>query len=324
MKSFSTLTLGAFVVAASCFYGPPVSTPTPVMQPSYTSPEPTSPTPNPYGNNNQPAPVLTGGKAVSVYPKVIMTIPEYHINNVRVNDPAAETEFMKTFIGQGYKVIDKKQAEKVWKDDVLYKLEKEEDITAAAALAFKAGAEVLVIGEAFSEKGVATSTYSSGIYTNLYSCAGRVSVKVIKASNGQILYTDSVTSKSVDTTEVIAGKNAVAKAAAELSQRASVQLLKVWNDDTFGGGATIEVIVSIPNQNLTFGEADSFRKAAVKAIPGVKEVLMREFIEGAAPYEFVYAGDAQGLASAMNGQTINGRTCTVTKVQNGKIFVNLK
>lgn len=322
MKSFSTLTLGAFALVASCFYGPPVSTP--MVQPSYTNPEPTSPTPDPYNNKNQPTPVNTGGKTFAVYPKVIMTIPEYHINNVRVNDPAAETEFMKTFIAQGYKVIDKKQAEKVWKDDVLYKLEKEEDITAAAALAFKAGAEVLIIGEAFSEQGVATSTYNSGIYTNLYSCAGRVSVKVIKASNGQILYTDSVTAKSVDTAEVIAGKNAVAKAAAELSQRASIQLAKVWNDDTVGGGSTIEVIVSIPNQNLTFGEADGFRKAAVKALPGVKEVVMREFIEGAAPYEFVYSGDAQGLASAINGQTINGRTCTVTKVQNGKIFVNLK
>jgi hypothetical protein len=322
MKIFSTLTLSALTLAAACFYGPPVSTPTPVMQPSYTNPQTT--TPDNYGNQNQPTPINTGGKTISVYPKVIMTIPEYHINNVRVSDPAAETEFTKTFITQGYKVIDKKQADKVWKDDILYKLEKEEDVTAAAALAFKAGAEVLVIGEAFSEKGVATSTYNSGVYTNLYSCAGRVSVKVIKASNGQILYTDSVTAKSVDTAEVIAGKKAVAQAAAELSQRASVQLLKVWNGDTFGGGATIEVIVSIPNQNLTFGEADAFRKAAVKALPGVKEVVMREFIEGAAPYEFVYAGDAQGLASAINGQTINGRACTVTKVQNGKIFVNLK
>jgi hypothetical protein len=323
MKIFSALALSALMIA-SCYpavYAPPPNT---GGQPTNYGPQTGSPTPDNYGNENQPTPVNTGGKTNSVYPKVIMTIPEYHINKTQVNDPAAETEFTKTFITQGYKVIDKKQAEKVWKDDVLYKLEKEEDITAAAALAFKAGAEVLIIGEAFSEKGTASSTWSGGINTNVYSCAGRVSVKVIRASDGSIMYTDSVTSKAADTTEVIAGKKAVAQAAAELSERASVQLLKVWNDGLVGGGSSIEVIVSIPNQNLTFGEADSFRKAAVKAIPGVKEVIMREFIEGAAPFEFSYAGDAQGLASAINGQTINGRTCTVTKVQAGKIFVNLK
>jgi hypothetical protein len=277
--------------------------------------------PDAYNNQNQPAPVNTGGKTNATFPRVIFLIPEYHVSRTsRVETPSAETEFTKAFVTYGYKVLDKKQSEKAWKDEVLYKLEKEEDITAAAALAFKSGAEILIVGEAFSEKG---TTFNTG-GGNLFSCAGRVDVKVVKASTGQILYADSATGKGADTAEVIAGKKAVESAAALLAERAAVQVQKVWNNDTVGGGKTIEVIVSIPNQNLTFGEADGFRKAAVKAIPGVKEIVMREFIEGAAPYEFVYEGDAQGLASAINDQTINGRKCTVTKVQEGKIFVNLK
>jgi hypothetical protein len=52
--------------------------------------------------------------------------------------------------------------------------------------------------------------------------------------------------------------------------------------------------------------------------------VQREFVEGAANLEFVYEGDAQGLADALEGKKIGSRKCTVTKVTGNKLFVNIK
>jgi hypothetical protein len=257
-----------------------------------------------------------------IYPEVLISIPEYHISRTtRVTSPAAETQFITSFNNQHFKVLDKKQAEKAWKDDVLYKLEKEEDITAAASLAFKSGADILVIGEAFSEKGATTSTSTGGINTNIYTSAARVDIKVIKASNGQILLADSETAKGADTADNIAGKKAIDAAALKLSQRISTQLVSIWNDPR---NRTIEIIVSAPNKGFTLKEAEKFRKALVKDVTGVTEVVLREFTEGAAPMEVSYSGDAQGLSSAVDGKTIGGRKCSVPKMQEGKIFINVQ
>jgi hypothetical protein len=257
-----------------------------------------------------------------IYPEVLISIPEYHISRTtRVSSPAAETQFITSFNNQQFKVLDKKQAEKAWKDDVLYKLEKEEDITAAAALAFKSGADILVIGEAFSERGSVNATSVGGINTNIYTSAARVDIRVIKASNGQILIADSETAKAADTTDNIAGKKAVDAAAIKLSQRVTMELVAMWNDPR---NRTIEIIVSAPNKGFTLKEAEKFRKALVKEVSGVTEIVMRDFTEGAAPMEVSYNGDAQGLSSAVDGKTIGGRKCTVPKMQEGKIFINVK
>ena len=316
MKTLSVMTLSA--VALSLLACRPPTPPNPVAKDTrpekevYAIPD-GSKDPN-EGTDN------VGVKIV--YPEVLISIPEYHISRVtRVSSPAAETQFITSFNNQHFKVLDKKQAEKAWKDDVLYKLEKEEDITAAAALAFKSGADILVIGEAFSEKGSSTSTSVGGINTNIYTSAARVDVKVIKASNGQILIADSETAKAADTADNIAGKKAVDAAALKLSQRITTQLVTMWNDPR---NRTIEIIVSAPNKGFTLKEAEKFRKALVKEVSGVTEVVIREFTEGAAPMEVSYNGDAQGLSAAVDGKTIGGRKCTVPKMQEGKIFINVQ
>src|SRR5688572_26656855 len=98
-------------------------------QPGYTGgPGPTpAPTPAPSPDYTPPAEYVgTGGGSKGAinpsYPRVMIVIPEFHITRDKVPDPAAEIEFMKAFKTAGYKLIDKKQSEKVWKDDVLFKL----------------------------------------------------------------------------------------------------------------------------------------------------------------------------------------------------------
>jgi hypothetical protein len=259
-------------------------------------------------------PPTTTTKAKTAYPRVIISIPEYNVNEKNPSsDPAAETEFTKIFLGQGFKLVDKKQAEKVWKDDVMYKLDKEEDIKAAAAIAFKLGAEILIIGKAFSEKG----TGASGIVVNMNA---RIDVKAIRADTGEIIWADSHTARASDNTELIASKKALAKAGQELAPRISAKIISF---DYKNVGSRLEIVLAYPTGKLSLSEVKKF-KEGLKSIEGVEEIIDREFSTGVALFDVVFKGSANTFAEAIDSKQIGERSCSINKISAGKVFVDLK
>ena len=268
---------------------------------------PVNPTPS---NNNS----TTNNKAKTSYPRVIISIPEFHVNEkTPSSDPAAETEFTKSFLNQGFKLVDKKQAEKAWKDDVLYKLDKEEDLKAAAAIAFKLGAEILIIGRAFSEK----SAGAAGLVINMNA---RIDIKAIRADTGEIIWADSQTARASDSTELIASKKALAKAGQELAPRISAKIISF---DYKNVGSRLEIVLAYPTGKLTISEVKKF-KEGLKAIEGVEEIIDREFNTGVALFDVVFKGSANNFAEAIDSQQVGDRTCSINKISAGKVFVDLK
>jgi hypothetical protein len=276
----------------------------------------TAPKPAPTNNTaTTPTPTPTNTSKAS-YPRVIISIPEFQSNDkTPVSDPAAETEFTKTFLSQGFKLVDKKQAEKAWKDDVIYKLDKEEDLKAAAALAFKLGAEILIIGKAFSEK--SSGTLTSGVVVNINA---RIDIKAIRADTGEIIWADSQTARATDSTELIASKKALAKAGQELAPRISAKIISA---DYRTAGSRIEVVLAYPGGKLSLSDAKKF-KEGLKKVEGVKEIIDREFNAGVALFDVVYQGSANGFAEAIDSQTIGERSCSINKITAAKVFIDLK
>jgi TolB-like protein len=118
-------------------------------------------------------------------PTVMINIPENHINR-NVIDPAAETELSVFCTELGFTVLDKKTAD-------------------------KNQADILLTGEAFSERGLGID--------NLISAKARVEVKAIDRKSGKIIAVDRQTTVAVDVTETIAAKNALQQAGAALAER---------------------------------------------------------------------------------------------------------
>ncbi len=125
-------------------------------------------------------------KAVSgkTLPAVLVTIPEQHLARP-VNDPAAQTELMKTLAEVGFEVVT--AAEAAGRDDV-----------------------ATITGEAFSEFGLRRG--------NLVSCRARIEV-VMKDASGKLLATDRQMDVAVDVAEHVAGKKALEAAALKLADR---------------------------------------------------------------------------------------------------------
>lgn len=124
---------------------------------------------------------LVEGKTL---PSVSVSISEVSLNET-VPDPAAETEIAFILQQLGFTLIDPEASNEL--------------------------ADVEITGEAFSEFGLRKG--------NLVSTKARIEVKAINRSAGEVLLVDRETSVAVDLSPEIAGKNALAKGAAQLAER---------------------------------------------------------------------------------------------------------
>jgi len=125
-------------------------------------------------------------------PTVMIDIPEEHLSR-RIVDPAAETELSVFCTELGFMVFDRKTAT-------------------------KSDAEILIVGEAFSERGMGMG--------NLISVKARVEVKAIDRESGKIIAIDRQTTVAVDLTENIAAKTALQQAGAALAERIIPKIVK--------------------------------------------------------------------------------------------------
>lgn len=134
-----------------------------------------------------PVPALKAKLANKKLPKLSIEVRERHVAAAHAAgiDPAVETEVRMLLKSAGFEITD----------------------TGAA----KTGVEVQIKGEAFSE-------FSARI-GNLVSCAARVEIKMVGASDDKLLFADRETTRAVDLSENIAGKTALQKAGRVLAIR---------------------------------------------------------------------------------------------------------
>lgn len=139
----------------------------------------------------------------SLKPKVMVVIPEEHISR-RVPDPAGETEILRKLKQFGYDIIDPKQVEKIRMQDAFNQALDANDMAALSNFGREMEADIMIVGEAFSEDG--------NRLNNMFSARARVEARAIDVNSGSILATNGAHGSGLDISPNIAGKAALREA----------------------------------------------------------------------------------------------------------------
>lgn len=148
-------------------------------------------------------------EAEGIPKKIMVIIPEYHIRRV-VPDPAGETEIIKVLIENGYRVVDQDQLARIRYNEQVKEAAKG-NAHLASKIGNKYGADVIIVGEAFSE------SIGNVIPGGFITCRARIEARAVDTKTGEILAADGKYASGIDLGEFVAGKMAIQNAATELA-----------------------------------------------------------------------------------------------------------
>ncbi len=151
-----------------------------------------------------------------VRPAVVVLLPELHIAQSNLIDPAAENLLTNALIQQKFKVLQPRETLSFGEPGFWDLLRgNRSDLL---KIAKDAGASCLVYGEAIAEK--------ANDFGNFHTARARVELKVIRVEDGAVIFAQSSYAGAADTAEVIAGKRAIQLAAQKLVPELVHALLK--------------------------------------------------------------------------------------------------
>jgi hypothetical protein len=242
-------------------------------------------------------------------PRVMIIIPEQHIRRV-VPDPAAETEMIRLFAEKGFTVVDQTQVAKIRESDRV-KAALQGDEKAAAAIGKQHGAEVIIIGEAFSE----TAEPAHGLST----CRARIEARAIESDTARILAANAKDAGGSDMVESVAGKKSLQRASGLLADYLIEQILTRWSEKATTSGE-VRLVIS----EVKFNQLVQFEKALKTQISGVEAVHQRSFEAGVATIDVQAKIDAQQLAEELATKKFEGFNVEVTGFTANRVDLKLQ
>lgn len=204
---------------------------------------------------------------------VVVVVPEQHLAR-RVPDPAVETRLNEVLLEAGFRVVDKQRIRKIVNNAVLDRLLQggPAAVREALRIAQRVGADVVVTGEAFSQR-VAGRTVTTDLgTTDIVYCRARLELRAYRADTGELSYSGSThMTGEQEMTEELASKSAFVAAADELAPKLIQNLKRLPAVDR--GIIRIEVI------GLGAATGAALREE-LRKVPGVLDVAPADLEAG--------------------------------------------
>ncbi len=178
------------------------------------------------------------------------------IKKVVIEQTATETELTKRFVESGFLVVDPKMYGKMRQLS-----DSTGDIAQMAALGLQMGANIIITGQAISER-----VNSEG---GMVACRARLEIRAISAVDGTILATNTVSGGGIDVSEAVANKQAFQNASENMSQYLMERLCNL-NIQFAGaapqpGGSASQGLSDITVSNVNFSKLNILAAALGKS-----------------------------------------------------------
>jgi len=259
---------------------------------------------NQRAQDRPPAVPETG--AVKRKPRVMILISERHW---QAPSPATETEMVRKFTENGFKVVDPNQIRMAHPSEPTGGL-LHGDPAAAAAIGRQHNAELVIIGEAFTND----TLISYGLYTS----RATAEIRMLDVDTATIFVAKSQTGKGSDLTENMATQKAFQNTGELLADYLMKQIESQWNQR---GPKAYEV--SLVVAELTFSQLAQL-EGMLQNWKGVDAVNLRSFDAGIAVIGLETRQSAQRLASELVSKPLNQFSLDVTNFTTMQIDIEVR
>lgn len=237
--------------------------------------------------------------------RIMVVIPETHITQ-RIPDPAGETEVIKRLVAEGFNVIDQSQIAAIRdREKVLAAVNNSQ---AAAALGVEFRADIIIIGQAFSE--------FSSRQGRLVSTRARVEARAIQTDTARIIATDGKFGTGVDVAEFVSAKGALRNAGGEWADYFLSQMC-----ESAAGTAVSTSGVEVMISNISWEQLGQFAKN-VEKVSGVRK-LNKSMTLNVARLDIQFDGSAEQLADAISFGKFAQPRVNVIGVSGNKIEIEI-
>ena len=244
-------------------------------------------------------------------PRMMVIMSERHAGTA-VTDPAGETEIVRMLLKNGFKVVDQAQVRKIREGDQLKQV-LEGNIVVAQSLGRQHGAEVLIVGEAFSEKAL-----EGGMMGGLISVRARLQAKAIRADTGEILASEGSVAPALDVSEQVAGRKALTAAAKKWMDTALPVILDEWTKEVSAGNS-IQMIVS----GLSLPQLRKFTDLLTAETRIVKDLQQRSFTANIATFDVDLKGTSQNFSDELTQKKFPSFQVEVTGFSPNRIDIRV-
>ena len=220
-------------------------------------------------------------------PKIAVYVPEQHLN-YSVGGAGGETAIVKALLNAGFSNVIEVGTGLNYQNPMAM------NVTQMKQAAERYGADIMIVGESFSEGVGDLGNYLPGNQrTNMEACRARVEAKMFIVRTGQVIAADGKYGSSYDNSQAIAAKKALALAGEEMGNYFVEQITGMYTSRQ-----NVEAVV----YGADFSKINLVQ-AALGRVSRVKNVILSSYENGRAVLNVSYGGSPQTLFNELQAVT---------------------
>ncbi len=253
-------------------------------------------------------------------PRTMVLIDEKNISehyyHVMADMNTTETTLMNELMNYGFPFVDPTQSKTVIAKDVVSSA-LQGDASAAASIAGRLGAEIILTGTAISKE--ASGGPSVVRDAGFKSCQANLTLRAIRADDASIIAVASAHDVAAHIDEITGGTMALQKAAKKGAQEIKEKILKVWQQDVYSGTQVQLQVMNISS----FSQLNLFKNSLRYYVRGVQNVNQRSFEAGTALFDIDIKGNAEQMAGELDAKEIEGLKLQVVGLTANRVTVKI-
>jgi hypothetical protein len=226
---------------------------------------------------------------------------------------SAETTLMEVFMAKGFRFVDQSTVKQVISQQQAAAI-LEGNVTQAASLGRRLGAEVVLTGKAFA-KTVELEAYGAKIRSQ----QATVTVKAIKTDTGDMLGMVTEQGKFSHIDDVAGGVKAIQQASKKAADNLIPQILNQWQQEVSSGGMITLNVHGVTDYTVL----GKFKSGLKYYVRGLASMNQRSWDNGYAVFEVNFKGNSDDLAQRISGKDMEGIRATVTGVTANSVTIKL-